>query len=384
VRIGRGVFSLVDGDGDVEDLVAALGVFGRNVVDLAPALGLAPPGVVAVASREDRAICLQVGGSRSSLNSGDEESMQKVFGVALVIVVMVLTGCTTITLLSAPAVVAAGDIARFVLEVSGGPGDNTRLHVVAEVPESWDLTSSTYQGTIGGVPVTGTGSVVPQAYSNCTAMVRQGFKQVWIADGPFTTNSTDAAEVTLEFQANEVPDGEIIVRFWFISAENASHSCEVRPAVATINRGSHQLSYGKTVTDGSLYDNTSMSVTPGGAYLVIGGGYLPELALFSRTESTGELEFVDIMDHPDVRALSDITIGPEGRTVYGAMPQGSKLVVYSLGPRPGTATLVQSVRDDVDGVHGLSGARAVVVSPDGTSAWIRSVGLCHRGLLEGP
>jgi len=297
--------------------------------------------------------------------------MRHSLGILVVSCVVLLTGCTTIVIISAPASLAIGDVAHFVLGVGVGPhgGTDFNLYAVAEVPDSWSLISHEYSGTVAGIPVSGTGSVVSQAYPDCTAVVRPGFQQIWIKDGLFSANTTDSGEVSLDFAVDDLPEGEVVVRFWLISSGDVDGSCDAQPAVATINRRSHRLRHVQAVSEGPLYQNNSLAITPNNEHLAIGGGSGPELVLFDRAPSTGTVEFVEAADNPDVMSLVNITIGPEGRTLYGADSSGNRLLVYSLGPPPEAMTLLQTFRDGVDGVHGLWDVNDVAISPDGTFAY---------------
>ena len=76
-------------------------------------------------------------------------------------------GCTWISVLSGPRTLNAGDTATYVLSLgSDGDDGNGRLHVVAEVPDSWFLLSNSYTGTVGEVTVAGSGLVTSVPHSS--------------------------------------------------------------------------------------------------------------------------------------------------------------------------------------------------------------------------
>ncbi len=83
-----------------------------------------------------------------------------VWMLVTVLVIVAIIGCTSISVLSGPRTLSAGDTATYVLSLGG---DLTYTwgweQVVAEVPESWSLLSNSYKGTINGQQVSGSGTL---------------------------------------------------------------------------------------------------------------------------------------------------------------------------------------------------------------------------------
>jgi 6-phosphogluconolactonase (cycloisomerase 2 family) len=286
-----------------------------------------------------------------------------------VVVAITLTGCTTIALISAPEFLNVGDTATFVLDVSAWvPGTADWVYVVAEVPDSWTLQASTYQGSSDGQPVSGSGTVVSDPNPGCVPTARDGYQIQWISDGPFTYSvSSDGAAVTLEYQVNDLPAGEITTRFWFVSSGDFNASCSEPPVVATINREPRSLVFDQTTPIPAARETPVL--THGGRYLLISNTSGSPIVIFSRDVLTGDLVFVDSIPGPSISGLDDLVKSPEENHLYGVDRVNDQLVVFDYGDPPSTSTLVEAYVDGVGGVDGLSEAEDLAISPDGTSVY---------------
>ncbi len=282
-----------------------------------------------------------------------------------------LTGCLSIMLLSAPETVAIGDTATFVLDISASDsGANANPYVVAEVPASWTLQSATYTGIINGSPASGSGTIVAPAFGGCMPDPRPEFQILWITDGPFNTAAGDSAEVTLDFAVNGLPAGEIATRFWFLALSDTGGGCNPNPAVATINRSPRRLHYEQTIVAGSLPLNRSLILGPDGSPLIIGGGPYVEATLYERNPITGDLTWIEPSNQPGISDFHDLVVSPDGRHVYGVDNGTDQLAAFELGDPPDALVPIQSLFDNAGGVDGLNGPRNLTISPDGSSVYV--------------
>ncbi len=304
--------------------------------------------------------------------------------VGMSIAVALAVGCTRIAILSGPSTLSVGELATYVLSLSGSHwGSNLMYYVVAEVPIGWSLTSSSYTGTAGGVPISGSGTVVTGMSSPCLNGPRDGFQYIWVAAGPYSTTSSDTAQATLQLAASALPAGEFAVRFWFVTSDD--YSCN--SAEAIVNRGSRLFSLARTLTsapDQVLEQNNSCAFSSDGMRVVFAGeGTTGDLAVFSRDETTGDLEHLSTYDDPHTGFVA-VAISPDDQHLYAV---GDRFVeVLRPDPASGIVTLVQTVE------VGLEGVRGVAVSPDGASvytvsnadlvaAFSRNAGTGELGLL---
>lgn len=80
-------------------------------------------------------------------------------------------------------------------------------------------------------------------------------------------------------------------------------------------------------------------------------------------------------DNPDrdLYGVTGTTISPDGNYVYVAASLDDALNVFSRDPQTGRLSLVQVLKQGVDGVNGLKSVQAVAVSPD--SRYVYTIGL---------
>ena len=141
------------------------------------------------------------------------------------------------------------------------------------------------------------------------------------------------------------------------------------------NPATGQLSFVEVAKDGSggvdgLDGATSVTLSPDGSHVYAAGFSDNALAVFSRDEATGELSFVEVvrdgLDGVDgLGGARSVTLSPDGDHVYAAGFSDDALAVFTRDPATGELTFVEVVRDDAGGVDGLNGAISVTLSPDG-------------------
>ena len=295
--------------------------------------------------------------------------------VLLIAVALVVfsVGCTWISVLSGPRTLTAGDTATYVLSLGSddqneGDGD---LFVVAEVPDSWTLLSNSYIGIIDGVRVSGSGTVTGVPPSLDFPPMADGFQRlcVEIEEGPVT--SADSGEMTLDFGVNTVPEGEFVLKFWFIAWGGgiAGNLGMGPPAIAEINPEQHAYRFAGalTQTTGAFEDNPTVASSNDGRLVVIGGLDI-DISVVDRDPLTGALSHNHDLDEANLDGMEDLAFAPDDQQVYGI--DGLRLACFQRNSVTGQLSVSQILEDDVGGVDGLGGARSVAVSEDGTSVYV--------------
>ena len=131
----------------------------------------------------------------------------------------------------------------------------------------------------------------------------------------------------------------------------------------------HAQQDGVSGVDG-LDEAMEVSVSPDGkhAYSVSSGDNA--VAVFSRNVSTGELTFLEAefdgeMGVEGLNWANSITVSPDGRSVYTAAVNSRSIAAFSRSRSTGLLEFCEVKTDGVAGVDGLAGADSVIVSPDG-------------------
>jgi len=128
-----------------------------------------------------------------------------------------------------------------------------------------------------------------------------------------------------------------------------------------------------------LYEARSVTVSPDGKNVYATGGVDQSVAVFSRDTTTGSLFFVEVekdgvngVDGLD--GASFVIVSPDGNHVYVAADYSDNAVtVFSRDNDTGALTFVE-VHKKIDGVDGMSNARAVTISPDGKNVYVAGYG----------
>ncbi len=295
-------------------------------------------------------------------------------------VALVLSSCT-IAIVSGPSTVTVGDTVTYVLEVGSDLGSDTNVsfYVIADIPEGWDLLSSTFDGTIASVPITGDATVVDSNFCNTVAgNVLPGLQRIHFAAGPFpVAHADDTANVSLTFDVASQPSGEFKIFFRFLGVGDAGGLCST-PAVRTINReGPGFLGFVQALFDGAggvdgLDGARGAAAAPDGRHLYVASRTDDSVAAFARDPVTGELAFVQALFDgtggiDGLDGAQAVAVTPDGRHVIVAASFGvaNGLVVFSRDATTGELTFIEALADGAGGVDGLDGANEVAVTPDG-------------------
>jgi DNA-binding beta-propeller fold protein YncE len=107
------------------------------------------------------------------------------------------------------------------------------------------------------------------------------------------------------------------------------------------------------------------------------------MAIFSRNPDTGALTFVEVVDvFGNMEGIDNsygVAVSPDNLSVYVAGQDDSKyaendtIAVYSRNPDTGQLSLVEMVKNGVNGVAGLTALTGFAVSPDNKSVYAVNV-----------
>lgn len=120
----------------------------------------------------------------------------------------------------------------------------------------------------------------------------------------------------------------------------------------------------------SLYGATAVVVSPDGrnVYVTATSDNNDSIVSFSRDETDGRLDFIgEIVNGMDgitgLEGLSDLTISPDGDSIYSTARLGNAVGAFRRDPATGNLSLQQLIRDGEGGIFGLRGPSAVLVNP---------------------
>jgi 6-phosphogluconolactonase (cycloisomerase 2 family) len=167
------------------------------------------------------------------------------------------------------------------------------------------------------------------------------------------------------------PDG----RHLYTSAEHDN-------AVVVFDRNTTtgQLTFQAMLADGvdaeGLEGAVGLAMSPDGNYVYVAAVDDSTITRFSRDGSTGELTWTGgtIWDGDglaqDLAGVHGLAISQDGAHLYAVAKDDDAITGFERNLSTGQLTYVGRLRDHVDGVDGLDGARRVIVSPDGNHVYV--------------
>jgi 6-phosphogluconolactonase (cycloisomerase 2 family) len=155
-------------------------------------------------------------------------------------------------------------------------------------------------------------------------------------------------------------------------------------AVAILERdaSSGELSYVEMVQDGvglteGIDGAYALALSPDGTNLYVTGYDDDAVAVFARNVSNGKLlclqDLVDGVGEVDgMDGANSVAVSPDGNHVYVASRHDDAVAIFKRAASGGVLTYVGHVRDGINGVDGLNGARAIAIHPDGSQVYVAS------------
>lgn len=130
----------------------------------------------------------------------------------------------------------------------------------------------------------------------------------------------------------------------------------------------------------------SLGVSPEGTHLYVACPSDNEVTLFDRDPASGALSYLGAV--PGLSGASAITASSDGNQVYVTSWTADSISAFLRDPLTGLLTFVQSKQNGVNGVTGLGAARALSLSPDGSSLYVAgrsddSISVFARQVLGG-
>ncbi len=121
---------------------------------------------------------------------------------------------------------------------------------------------------------------------------------------------------------------------------------------------------------------SALVVSPDGKNLYAAATDDDSLIVFSRSTQTGLLSFLEAQiagtgGVEGIHRVKAVAVSPDGANVYTASSRDDAVAVFRRAPATGALTFVERKRDGVDDVlNGLNGAAAVAVSPDNLFVYV--------------
>ncbi|EDY83457.1 Fibronectin type III domain protein [Verrucomicrobiia bacterium DG1235] len=128
------------------------------------------------------------------------------------------------------------------------------------------------------------------------------------------------------------------------------------------------------IVDGieSPYD---VRVAPDGGHVYVASLKNDAVSYFVRDEVNGELDYAGFVTQADIgedalNGARSLAMSPDGEYVYAVSMFANSLATFDRSAASGALTFVDAVYDSDGGVDGLDGARSIVISPDGKNLYV--------------
>ena len=162
-------------------------------------------------------------------------------------------------------------------------------------------------------------------------------------------------------------------------------SSETNDTVTVFDRaaGTGLVSLSSQVEDGvggvsGLDGAEEVVVSPDGLHVYVASDDGSALAGFSRDGTTGALTFLEahidgVSGADGLLFASHVAMSPDGRNLYVTAPGESAISVWDRDPATGLLTLVEVLREGLDGIGGITFTYRIVVSPDGSHVYANTI-----------
>jgi len=122
-----------------------------------------------------------------------------------------------------------------------------------------------------------------------------------------------------------------------------------------------------------------LDVSPDGKHVYIASEGDSAVGIFSREATTGALTYLGLVKEGfdvvgGLSGANDVVVSPDGKHVYAAGSGDDAIVVFSRDAMTGGLTLVEVKKDGVGGVSGLGNPHSPALSPDGAHLYVACFG----------
>ncbi|MFK5891586.1 MAG: beta-propeller fold lactonase family protein [Pseudomonadota bacterium] len=119
----------------------------------------------------------------------------------------------------------------------------------------------------------------------------------------------------------------------------------------------------------------TLTVSPDGKQLYVIGFKEHSIAVFTRNSQTGKLTFLEFhkdgVDGVDgLRGPVAVVVSPDGKQVYVAGDYADAVTVFNRDRATGALTFFEVYKNGVQGIEGLDGPKDVAISPDGEQVYV--------------
>jgi len=124
-----------------------------------------------------------------------------------------------------------------------------------------------------------------------------------------------------------------------------------------------------------LSNAQDLDVSPDGKHVYIASEGDSAVAIFSRDATTGALTYLGLVKEGfdvigGLSGANDVVVSPDGKHVYAVGAADDAVVVFARDAMTGALTLVEVKKDGVAGVSGLSNPHSPALSPDGKHLYV--------------
>ena len=205
------------------------------------------------------------------------------------------------------------------------------------------------------------------------AITGELFYQSQVEDGVGGVDGLDSA-IAAAFS----PDGAYV----YVASRHAGGALTVFSRSATTG----QLTFVEVVRNGvggasGVSGAHGVTISPDGKHVYVAASYDDAVAVFSRNVADGTVAFVEKVvdgqggaDGPQLDVAQGVAVSPDGANLYAAANGDDAVTVFSRDSGTGQLTFVQLLADGVGGVDGLASAKHVLVSSDGAHVYVAGGG----------